>query len=81
MAEKDDGLGLGLSLRWGENDDNNRNEQHTFKMHKPPQPVPNQRASSFNSVFHFHGKVSNHNLSIFFNSFLHVFNLFPFPDF
>ncbi|WVZ17050.1 hypothetical protein V8G54_010032 [Vigna mungo] len=55
MGEKDDGLGLRLSLRWGENDDNNMNEQHPFKMHKPPQPVPNQRASSFNRLFHFHG--------------------------
>jgi len=67
MAEKDDGLGLGLSLRWGENDDNNMNEQqqHPFNMHKPPQPVPNQRASSFNNLFHLHGKVSFFSIHFF----------------
>ncbi|ESW06490.1 hypothetical protein PHAVU_010G052200 [Phaseolus vulgaris] len=62
MGEKDDGLGLRLSLRWGENDDNNMNQQHPFNMHKPPQPVPNQR-TSFNNLFHFHGAshVTNRN--------------------
>ncbi|KHN44561.1 Homeobox-leucine zipper protein HAT3 [Glycine soja] len=62
MSEKDDGLGLGLSLKlgWGENDDDNNNnlnhhqqQQYPFYVHKPPQSVPNQRAS-FNNLFHFH---------------------------
>jgi len=76
MGEKDDGLGLRLSLKWGENDDddNNMNQQHPFNMHKPPQSVPNQRPSSFNDLFPFHGKVINHNLSILS---IHFFIFFP----
>ncbi|KAG5043120.1 homeobox-leucine zipper protein HAT3-like [Glycine soja] len=66
MSEKDDGLGLGLSLKlgWGENDDDNNNnlnhhqqQQYPFYVHKPPQSVPNQRAS-FNNLFHFHDRSS-----------------------
>ncbi|RDX90975.1 hypothetical protein CR513_27104, partial [Mucuna pruriens] len=53
MAEKDDGLALGLSLRLGCGE-NHDNHPHPFNMHKPPQSLPNQRASSFNNLFHFH---------------------------
>lgn len=61
MGEKDNGLSLGLSLGLGcgenannNNNNNNNNNQPPLFMHKPPQSVPNQRAS-FNNLFHFHG--------------------------
>ncbi|XP_027336643.1 homeobox-leucine zipper protein HAT3 [Abrus precatorius] len=49
----DDGLGLGLSLSLGFGE--NASNQPNFNMHKPPQSVPNQRASLSN-LFHFHDR-------------------------
>lgn len=59
MAGKDDdGLSLGLSLSLGSGknaaNNNDKNNQTLFPMHKPPQSTSNQRAS-FNNLFPFHG--------------------------